>query len=137
MGQSTDAILVYGFEMDPADESPSFLGEDGDFEDFVTDEAGVSPWRPGMSAEEKHEYFTNKQVIIDACPVELVLHCSSDYPMYIMAIRGTQLRASRGYPEVVKSLSVSQEKITAAKQWCLDHGIEWKEPEWILCSDWG
>lgn len=135
MGTSTDGILVFGFDIGVEDEQPleNILGEGEEFDDFIADEAGIEQWSENVSAD----YWQRRKIAIKSCPVELVTHCSYNYPMYILAVRGTQLTASRGYPEEVISLHVDQEKIDSAKNWCETHGIEWQEPKWLLCSLWG
>lgn len=139
MGQSTDGILVFGFDLGVEDESPDFLGEFDDLTDLLSDEAGLTEWRNDFTDAQSSAYFKTRRELEAACPVDIVLHCSGDYPMYILAIRGYEYSASRGSPEIIEmdKLIVDDAKIQAAKEWCEAHGIEWQEPKWVLASYWG
>lgn len=130
MGVSTDGILVYGIAFEE-EEVPDFLEPfDGDFDDYLGSISGLPQYgEPGHSFDD-HRKFR------DACPVDVVTHCSYDYPMYIIAVRGTELRNKRGYVAEVESLAVDEEKFAAFKAWCADRSIE-GEPKWLLCSMWG
>lgn len=115
MGVSTDGILVFGCDM-------------GEGEDLEED----SPF--GLLVKEDDDCD-----LPDDAPVEVVRHCSYDYPMYILAVRGTKKRASRGYLQEIDPASfvIDGEKIAAAKAFAEARGIEWKDPKWFLCSLWG
>lgn len=134
MGVSTDGILVFGFEIGEEGDEPDFLAEhNGDFEEFLHSVSGLPRWgEPGHSFAAFREFEKG-------FPIELVSHCSYEYPMYILAVNGTKKKASRGYPEVIspEELIISDEKIEAFKKFCDDYGIEWQEPKWLLCSMWG
>jgi len=131
MGVSSDGILVFGIELGREDELPEFLyTEDGDeieFDEMVDAELGISDLSYGERAEARKAY-----------PVDLVWHCSYDYPMYILAVPGTEVSASRGYPhEFTDGLpTVTQEQIDALKAWAAERDIE-GEPCWILTSMYG
>jgi hypothetical protein len=128
MGVSTDGILVFGFPVGNEGEHPEFLGEHEDIDDFIAGE-----WKTGET-----DYAVRKAVI-DACPADLTLHCSYDYSMYIIAVRGTELKCSRGDAVEVSAehLAVSPERIAAFKAWCETAGIDYQEPRWLLTSLWG
>ena len=140
MGVSSDGILVFGFEIESDEYGdggyPDFLidtnGDDStiDFDDFVLEKAGYD----GHGCD-----YDAKRKVIEACPADLTMHCSYDFPMYILAVRGTEIRASRGHPTKItqEQLSISQERIDAFKKWCVSVGILHQEPEWILCSMYG
>jgi len=66
-----------------------------------------------------------------------VTHCSYDYPMHFLALRGTKTRAARGYPQAVTAEAPSPEQIAAMRQFCEQYGIEWHEPAWHIFSLWG
>lgn len=89
-------------------------------------------WREIASMANKDREFR------ETCPADMVMHCSYDYPMYILAVRGTETTASRGYPETLDDAlpTVPSEKIDAFKAWCAERGID-GDPKWILCSMWG
>jgi hypothetical protein len=129
MGMSSDGILVFGIALDE-DEQPKFMRdwmEDNDyfdFEEFLWTHLGM------QDAE-----YEDRRKAVDSSPVDLVVHCSYDYPMYVLAVRGTDINASRGYPYIFSSgfPAITGEQITAFKKWAEEQGIE-GEPSWILCS---
>lgn len=137
MGVSTDGILVFGIAYDEG-ELPEFLSawadergeEDPDFDEYLDSISGLPQY-----GEEGHD-FTKSREWREAQPVEMVHHCSYDYPMYILAVRGTKTTAWRGHPQVITSLDVSGAKIAAFAAWCAERGVK-GEPRWILCSMWG
>jgi hypothetical protein len=98
----------------------------------------VAPKHENYNSPDWEKYWEAQRAAEAACPVDIVSHCSGEYPMYIVAIRGTERTANRGSPEVIDpaSLAVPAEKIEAAKAWCEAHRIEWQEPHWLLCSMW-
>lgn len=132
MGVSTDGILVFGFEVGEEDERPDFLEGVEDFDEYVDRESGLPEW-----GEHGHS-FEDQRAFRDKYPVDLITHCSYDYPMHILAVRGTKRRASRGYPLEIDptDLNVPSEKLEAFKNWAAERGIQ-GEPKWLLCSLWG
>lgn len=133
MGTSTDAILVFGMPIGYEEETPEFLEEfDGDFDEFLNSKSGLPSW-----GEPGHD-FNNQREFRESFPVDVTMHCSYDYTMYILAVRGTETRASRGYPKTINELPViSEDKISALKAFCEEIGLEYSEPKWLLCSMWG
>lgn len=129
MGISSDGVLVFGFPVGGEDEAPDWLideeGETIDFDDLI-----AGPYEPGCD-------YKARRVLVDACPADLTLFCSYDYPMYLLTVRGTELRAARGDMVDVDSLDVPADKINAMKAWCVEKGIEWQEPKWRLVSMYG
>lgn len=113
MGQSTDAILCYGMQI----EQDSDLHE---MVDYLYDEhwSAVSKARVELG-------------------VNIISHCSADYPMYIIGIEhGT---ARRGHPIEFETLPVAGEM---DKQkifmFCQRFNIPFEaaKVKWILTSDW-
>jgi hypothetical protein len=140
MGVSTNAILVFGVELGE-DVPESLLGEDGsfDFEDILAADAGL--FEPICGTENlSTPYWEAKRKAVAEAPVELVWHCSGEYPMYILGVPGTEKTANRGHPRTVTPsdfATPSDEKIEAFKKWCEDHDIVLEaEPAWLLCSYW-
>lgn len=132
MGVSTNAVLVFGIDI--GEDLPEFLEDfDGDFDDFLADYSGLPKW-----GEEGHD-FDKTVAWNNDFPVELVQHCSYEYPMYILAVRGTESTARRGYAaEIdVASMQIDNVKILQLKNFCEQYNIEWQEPKWLLCSMWG
>lgn len=72
-------------------------------------------------------------------PVEIVTHCSYDYPMYILAAVGTETTASRGYAQNIDdSLKGHEEAIQKLLEFIKEENVELEgEPSWLLYSMWG
>jgi len=127
MGFSSDGMLCFGFQVGGEDEKPEWLEGFEDFDDFIcSDVPANAGWK-------------ERKVVRDACPADLFVFCSYDYPMYILGVRGAEHCASRGYIVEVgpKELTVEPAKIEALKAWCEANKIEWQEPKWLLCSMYG
>lgn len=147
MGVSTDAILAFGFDLgDDEDRSIAEVfnapegDDDGfDFDEWVGQKAGAiyPEGHAGIDSPEYVAYSTKKREAVDSCPVELITHCSYDYPMYFLAIRGTEVRAWRGEPKPIHIERPAQAKIDAMKLFCEQNGVEWQEPAWHIFSLWG
>ena len=144
MGVSTDAILAFGFDLGLEDEPPAFLQQEGedapslDFEEFIQQEAGIQyPHGFGYGTPEYDAYYQAKKAAIEACPVDLIMHCSHEYPMYFLAVRGTESKAYRGSPTKVEAAPIEPAQVQAMREWCGAHGIEWQEPAWHIFSMWG
>lgn len=90
-------------------------------------------WRKRLN-----NYYDDARRVRDDCPVELVTHCSYDYPMYILAVKGTEVTASRGYPEEISedSLIISDDKMDDFREFCETYKIK-GDPRWWLVSMWG
>jgi hypothetical protein len=126
MGVSTDAILVFGMqvegESDDSEKIDSFLGDD-------EDEDGDAGWQRVEAAEKK----TGAQI---------VYHCSVECTMYIIGTRA--MTARRGYPVAIepKKLALSEKQVTAdleaIEALCKIVGIPFrmKKCKWWLCSNW-
>lgn len=136
--------------------------DDADFESWWAKENGVSnkelwkeyyAWKTGdynhdskgVEVFEKNnptwrrsldKHYKDKKRVQEACPVEEVIHCSYDYPMYILAVKGHTTSASRGYPEAINSLELDEKAVQKAKEFCEKYNIKW-EPKWYLTSLWG
>jgi hypothetical protein len=122
-------MLYFGFQVGGEDEKPEWLGEYDDFDD----------WLVGQSSLPEDAPYEERKKVIEACPAELQLFCSYDYPMYILGVRGAKHRVNRGYLQEITpmDLAVSEDKRTAFRKWCKAQGIEWQEPKWLLCSMYG
>lgn len=82
------------------------------------------------------KYYEDRKKVAETCPVELIRHCSGDYPMYFLAVKGHTYSASRGYPVEVEDLNVDPKALEAFKAFCAKYGIEYTEPKWYLASLW-
>lgn len=134
MSISSDGILVFGVELGLEDETPEWMGDFTDFSDYILDSTGLP--RYGMPGY----HIASLQEVIHKCPVELIMHCSYDYPMYILAVNHQKANAWRGTPvELGHTIeSPTGEQIATFKAWCAERDIELeKEPQWLLCSMYG
>lgn len=116
MGQSTNAILYYGFEFYSEDDYKGYTEED--FERFET------------LIEDFYD--------IDEHPVCIGMHCSYSSPMYY--IYAYALTACRGGPAEVdlNIFTLEKERVMQdeIKQFCITHKIAYEEPKWMLVSFW-
>ena len=128
MGVSSDGIVVFGIDL--GEEPPEFL--DGDFDDYLDSISGLPQYgEPGHSWDAINAHRK-------ACPADVTIYCSYDYPMYILAVRDTEVRVSRGYVIDVSDLPAPDEaRLAAFKAWCVERGVENPEPKWLLCSLYG
>jgi|SRR6478609_8594297 len=122
MGQSTDAILVYGVDLGE-DELPEALvfndEDDGDTEESKPIAYALYMGRPLPSG------------------VTIVNHCSDSCTMRIIAIEASELRAWRGHPKEVPTLVAKPEWDAAIDEFAAEHGITLpKRPAWLLASWW-
>ena len=149
MGVSTNGIICYGISFEEDFEFPW----DDDWDEWwikicgykplfeMYDEKGeyIAGMKPAQEDRDKywdHKYKFKKE---HPMPVEIVTHCSGDYPMYIIAIPRTVMSASRGYPLEFfpDDLKDTLEDENILLQFCKDHGIEHEEmPKWWLASLW-
>ena len=88
-------------------------------------------WRVALD-----KYYEDKKATDETCPVEIVQHCSYEYPMYILAAKGQHWNAWRGHPVEIESLNVDEAARVRLKEFCRVYDIEF-EPKWILASMWG
>lgn len=117
MGQSTDAILVWGFD----------LGSEDDLDEKVHERIRYLN-DDGYKELETLEKYTG---------AELVRHCSCDCPMYVVGVTRTKVRAYRGHPKEITSLELDvAEGQVSLKRFAEALGVEPKEGRWILASDW-
>ena len=143
MGVSTDAKIAFGINL--GEELPENFteeiqeGDSFDFDEWWLNENSFPAWKEGMSDTESTKYWADRAAMIDTCPVELILHCSYDYAEYILAVRGTHLSASRGYPEAFNpaNLTVTDKQRDELKAFAKAQGIAWQSPKWFLFSLWG
>lgn len=132
MGQSTNAMLFFGFHVGDEDELPEWLEFTEEIEDF-------DAWLAMKAGLPKGGTYAEQRKIAAGCPADLFTHCSSDHPMYILGVRGAELIAHRGFPTEMSAthLEISQGKILRFKGWCAANNIPYEEPKWWLCSYWG
>jgi hypothetical protein len=161
MGTSTDGILAYGIDLGAPDDGwkvegiPEDVEDEEGYDDGITEyvnsklliASGFTEPRPQDDLSEdwwKRVYSPWRQRREDTLKqwgIEVVSHCSAEYPMYLLTI--FHVRAARGRPRDVEinelSLRRSRDswdnRIAEALKvldWTTD-----QRPRWILCSDWG
>lgn len=136
MGVSTDAIIAFGFDL--GEERPGWLLTGDDWDAVVARDAGLCrPETKNYDDPAWSQYWDAKKAAVAVCPVELVYHCSWEYPMYFLAVYGTKLKAYRGSPTTFKLRDPGAPTIAGMEQWCAAHGVEWRTPGWYLMSMWG
>lgn len=116
MGVSTDAILVFGIS----------LPEGSDGEQIIN---------CVMENEENWQRLEKLQRKIGA---EVVEHCSSGYPMYMIGVK--LKKAWRGQPVAIDlaKLKATQKDVKAIRALCaaLEVPFDAKKCKWWLCSHW-
>lgn len=136
MGVSTDALLFYGFQIPGGaeDGEDPFWGDADDPEDFIAARAGFET--PEVWSVRHSE---RQQQILTRIGVEVVQHCSVDYPMYAIGVTASLRTARRGYP--IELVSDDLEVRPEWKKLLVDFaklvGIKAQTPKWILASNWG
>lgn len=150
MGTSTDGVLSFGVAFEEDFEFP--WGEQ-DIDDWWEDEMSFTPTKqpwdkdgapsPNLTEADITLYFKEKREwgAANPLPVELVNYCSGDCPMYILAVPGTETRASRGSVEeiVPRNMVVDQEAIDKYLRFCNEYGIRLPigRLRWLLSGYWG
>ncbi|HEY6921952.1 MAG TPA: hypothetical protein VI653_00675 [Steroidobacteraceae bacterium] len=117
MGQSTNAILTYGFQIEEDSEAHAVCEQ---LQDDRYDEA---------SAAEKE------------LDVEAISHCSSNCPMFVIGVVSLTTRARRGHPkEIIPTalLKNEDEARDKLKRFCERFGLPFDADKcgWWLQSDW-
>lgn len=159
MGVSTDAILFYGHcwgeeRSLPWDEHEPDDEDDGWEERYARLKGLAKPTAeyPSRRVRNESEYTPEERAVIaewsawfsaknkvakeSTCVVDE--HCSDSCPMPFVAITASVIRANRGYPREVESLSEEPEWDAQLKEFCALMGIEPPgEPKWWLVSYWG
>ena len=110
MSVSTDGILCYGIALE--DESAEHYRVEEIFEEY--DEL-----------YKKHED-------------NIVHHCSDECTMLIIAAAKSVKKAWRGYPKELGQNIYSDPKWEEEiREVCKALGVEYRQPQWLLCSYWG
>ena len=112
MGVSTDAIFAYGVNL--GEEMPP--GMTTEQWDDITD-----VWGDDEIAERGFE---------------VIYHCSGEYPMYFLAVPGTQLTAWRGSPKTVDSLSIESDPLAQFINAMKGLEVDVSEAGWHIFSMW-
>ncbi|MGW5130379.1 hypothetical protein [Streptomyces sp. NPDC004135] len=158
MGQSTNAMLVYGYHLGGGDGGweleglgeygelpplPWYADEDSDFQEaaerhLLAQLAGFTEtWHSGSEG-----YFERERAAKAQLGVEFETHCSGSYPMYLLIAKG--ITAYRGEVEPIDFAALAaeveqkgaDEKLGAALT-ALGLTPKQQRPGWMLCSYWG
>lgn len=168
MGVSTDACIAFG--VDYGEEAP-WVDEEGeerfDSDELVKllpeyAALGQDPWEAipdevfahGASPDfqtwkqQNPQWEARRNAHVAATekpetrvPITIETHCSCDYPMYIVAIKGTAHKAWRGDPKTLDLSdmirSVNSDDLRRAAAFCEEYGIcDFEDPKWLLYSLW-
>lgn len=106
MSVSTDAILVWGFDVGEDEEHLSEI----DYDEL-------------LKISKKHDG-------------ELVLHCSDSHPCYIIGLAHGCLCAYRGFPKKVKSLGLPHDAQKRLDAFACALKVKPQPGKWLLCSYW-
>lgn len=125
MSNSAFAYLVFGINFDeenPMDTIKEKMGFDS--EDYFYDLKSLF----NANREEGQEPITS-------FPLDIITHCRTSYPCYILAASAPKWNPWRGEADVIDpaKLVVPQETIDFMKDFCEKYGLEWSEPAWLLC----
>lgn len=138
MGTSTNGILAYGFNLGGAEEG------------WKIEEAGKygDEWVPEWARDDDDE--TGEDSIVEGAEqglraaglsVEFEMHCSGDYPMYVLSAQA--VTAFRGHPKVIdfgelETLRTAEEWDERLRRACAVLGIKpiQEQPQWLLVSLW-
>ncbi|MGW2010910.1 hypothetical protein [Streptomyces nigrescens] len=159
MGQSTDGILAYGYDLGGDDgwkireageygELPAFdwydeEAEDGDFQEaaekrLLAEVAGFAEeWSSGNDG-----YFEREREAKARLGVEFDTYCSGDYPMFLLATKVITVRRGDIKAIDMADLAVTpemnqwDEKLRAALN-ALGITPTQEQAQWLLCSYWG
>jgi len=132
MGISSDGILVFGYDL--GEEEPEFLQEEDENGDLLYE--GFDDYIFQKYGDGTHKYAWQ---FAETFPIAMTMHCSYDYPMYILSLRRTETSASRGSPVKIEgALEVTPDEIALLKDFAKKHFMNFdEEPSWFLCSIMG
>lgn len=153
MGVSTDAMLLYGYDLGSGEEwkiegvdqygvlERAWLGEDDEFS-----EAAMRVLLASIGFTETdwqvEGFFRRQREAEERLVVSLESHCSDEYPMWVLAAQ--KVVASRGTALVVDFAELDaqrqagdwDDKLRAALE-ALGITPTQAEPCWLLASNWG
>ena len=156
---SSNGIIAYGIMFDEDNiENLPWIGEDGDgdIDDWWVDV--VHKWKPPFVLFDESgnytndvkppqewisEYFDKRREFVKSLPklpIKMVIHCSFDYSMWIMAIPETVMSVSRGYPQKIPDGFVHHDPQwdKTLVEFCEQYKIEIPDqPSWWLTSLYG
>jgi hypothetical protein len=118
MGVSTDAKLIYGFEVGKSE---------GDADNSRCDEL-------------MDEHYATLTKVEKRLGAELVWHCSDECQMYIIGLTDTYVYAYRGHPQEINPKMFERDRRLMDAE-LIDIaealGVKAKPGRWLLASYWG
>lgn len=161
MGVSTDAVIFYGFcWSEPTELFPEEC--EGEWQKAVLAKRGiVSPWEKApqdawdclpyverrkasdtwckANRADLDTWYAQQEAVRQEFGVEVGYHCSGEYSIPYLYATGSRQRASRGYPEEVKSLDVGVDWAARLERFLAELGLTRPHdvPRWWLVSYWG
>ncbi len=128
MGISSNAHIAFGVIFDEEFDFP--WGGD-DFEEWYLENIAKQEFK---SYEERFRYLRENPI-----PVLLENYCSSEYPICLLAVRGTVQTALRGDPTIFdpSSLVADEKSLREFATACEAMGLEIENPSWVLYSYMG
>jgi len=153
MSITTNAIVAFGISLYMDQEIPWEAGADTagtavNVEDWwlkvngyeppfkVVDERGNGLDGVQVPQRKKDAYWKHYWAALKAnpLPVKIVLHCTRDCPMYIVAVPGTVTEAYRHYPRAITLLRPDPKAIRRVTDFCERFGLKGEGPDWWLAS---
>lgn len=138
---SNDGILCYGIDFGSDEDSDDFPLSEALLDDF---EGVVYKALTGDSYDLNPDgYFERKRVWAATTPlsgVELRIHCSYDYGMWILTHKDVCFSASGGYPKEIDLTTLASQppmETVCIKEVCELLDIPYSPPKWILTSVYG
>lgn len=150
MGQSTDAMLMYGYNIGGQDEwNVQEVDEWGSLtvdwyeNDFQGEAEALLLAKVGFTETEYTKgYYDRKRAAEGLVKVKFEVHCSDSYPELVLAAH--VITARRGYPELIDMSQLATHPSIAEWDLSLRQALETlgltptqPEPYWILASYWG
>lgn len=113
------------------------------FEDWVAGLAGLANPSDGVSdfkewhrvpanQEQMSAFWDAKKLAVDNCPITQIVHVNSDGHT-IVAVNGSVTSAYWGAPKE-PIMAVDENAVEAAKVFCVQNGIPFDEPKWLLVA---
>lgn len=155
MGQATDAILAYGYDLGGDGWKLQGLGEYGelpplpwwdDEDDFATAAerhllaevvSFTETWQPGADG-----YFERERQAKARLGITVETYCSESCPMYLLAAHVTTVK--RGDIEAVDPLDLAEKPVLMNWEKSLRRALAalgiaptQERAQWLLCSYWG
>ena len=131
MGQSTDAILWWGYN--------DLSGQESGVPEYVVEHLQTHPIdHPKFDRGREEDLGNVLYYVLKDFGVELVYHCSGECTMYGLAVTASSVRASRGDPKQVSTPEPTEEwRATLKRAAGLLGWPTTQEPTWWLASYWG